>query len=140
MLFKPEKSKCLVVRKGKVIYRFKLTIRKEEIPSLVNNPVKCLGKWFDSTLKDIKCQERLKQHVEEGLRRKSAQPTSTGVLYDSKNWEMLGDLGKKTKVPEEVTHTSLRPDIVMLAKSPKLKVMVELTVPWEERVEESYVI
>jgi hypothetical protein len=106
MLFKPEKSKCLVVRKGKVIYRFKLTIQKEEIPSFVNNPVKCLGKWFDSTLKDIKCQERLKQHVEEGLRRKSAESTSTGVLYDSKNWEMFGDLGKKPKVPEEVTHTS----------------------------------
>ncbi|XP_060589724.1 uncharacterized protein LOC132744948 [Ruditapes philippinarum] len=69
MLFKPRKSRCLVVRKGKVTDRFKLTIQKEEIPSLVNNPVKCLGKWFDSTLKDTKSQGRLKQHVEEGLKR-----------------------------------------------------------------------
>ncbi|XP_060603812.1 uncharacterized protein LOC132756698 [Ruditapes philippinarum] len=69
MLFKPRKSRCLVVRKGKVTDRFKLTIQKEEIPSLVNNPVKCLGKWFDSTLKDTKSQGRLKQQVEEGLKR-----------------------------------------------------------------------
>ncbi|XP_060589959.1 uncharacterized protein LOC132745154 [Ruditapes philippinarum] len=77
--------------------------------------------------------------VKEG-EKKSAKSTGTGILHDSKNWEMLVDLGKKLKFPEEVTHTSLRPDIVMWSRSPKLMVMVELTVPWEERVEESHEI
>jgi hypothetical protein len=77
--------------------------------------------------------------VKEG-EKKSAKSTGTGILHDSKNWEMLVDLGKKLKFPEEVTHTSLRPDIVMWSRSPKLMVMVELTVPWEERVEVSHEI
>lgn len=75
--------------------------------------------------------------VKEG-EKKSAKSTSTGILHDSKKWEMLVDLGKKLKFPEEVTHTSLRPDIVIWSRSPKLVIMVELTVPWEERVEESH--
>ena len=45
---------------------------------------------------------------------------------------MLVDLGKKLKFPQEVTHTMLRPDIVMWSKSPKLVILVKLTVPWEE--------
>ncbi|XP_045190884.1 uncharacterized protein LOC123547684 [Mercenaria mercenaria] len=48
------------------------------------------------------------------------------------------DLGKKLKFPEEVTHTSLQRDVVMWSRSPKLVVLVKLTVPWEERADEAY--
>ena len=54
MTFKPRNSRCLIVKNGKVVDKFKLEIQGEEIPSVVNNPIKCLGKWFDSTLSD-KC-------------------------------------------------------------------------------------
>jgi hypothetical protein len=71
--------------------------------------------------------------VKEGA--KSSKSTSNGILHDSKNWEMLVDLEKNLKFLEEVTLTSLRPD--MWSKSLKLMVMVNLAVPWEERVKES---
>ena len=51
---------------------------------------------------------------------------------------MRVDLGSQLKFPEEVAHTTLRPDIVIWSKCPKRMVLVELTVPWEERVEEAY--
>ena len=44
---------------------------------------------------------------------KSSTSTSTSILRGSKKWEMLVDLGKKLKFSQEVTHTMLRPDIVM---------------------------
>ena len=69
MRFKPTKSRSLVVKKGKVTSRFKLCIQNEEIPSLEDNPIKCLGKWFDSTLKDTGRQSMVRQQAEEGLRR-----------------------------------------------------------------------
>ena len=69
MTFKPRKSRCLVVTKGNVTDRFKLCIQGEEIPSLVNNPIKCLGKWFDSSLTDTACHDRLKQQLQEGQSR-----------------------------------------------------------------------
>ncbi|XP_052237971.1 uncharacterized protein LOC127849292 [Dreissena polymorpha] len=70
MRFKPGKSRSLVVsRKGKVTSQFKLCIQGEEIPSLEDKPIKCLGKWFDSSLRDTHCQDMLKQQVAEGLQR-----------------------------------------------------------------------
>jgi len=69
MAFKPRKSRYLIVKKGKVTEKFKMTIQDEDIPSVISNPIKCLGKWFDSTLTDKNSQARLKQQVEEGLRR-----------------------------------------------------------------------
>jgi len=69
MVFKPKKSRCLVVKKGKVTTQFKLFIQGEEIPSLVDNPIKCLGKWFDSTLSDKSSKGRIRQQLDEGLRR-----------------------------------------------------------------------
>ncbi len=51
---------------------------------------------------------------------------------------MRADLRKKLVFPEEVAHTTLRPDIVLWSKAAKQVILVELTVPWEERIEEAY--
>ncbi|XP_045174487.2 uncharacterized protein LOC123535800 [Mercenaria mercenaria] len=67
--FKPAKSRCLIVKKGKVMNKFKLFIQDEEIPALANNPIKCLGKWFDSSMTDKDSKNRLHQQVHDGLRR-----------------------------------------------------------------------
>lgn len=67
MTFKPRKTRSLVIRKGKVTDRFTMTIQKKVIPSIINNSIKCLGKWYAKTLKDsynIKCrQTRLKESL-----------------------------------------------------------------------------
>ena len=76
--------------------------------------------------------------MKEGNCTKSATNLRTGLLQESRNWEMRVDLGKKLIFPEEVTHTTLRPDIVIWSRSPKYMILIELTVPWEERVEEAY--
>ncbi|KAK0140745.1 hypothetical protein N1851_022261 [Merluccius polli] len=43
MKFKPKKSRSLVIRSGKVTNRFQLQIQGETIPSIEENPIKCLG-------------------------------------------------------------------------------------------------
>jgi len=63
---------------------------------------------------------------------------STGVLRGGGQWEMLADLDKKLVFPQDIAVTNLRPDIVLWSSTSKQVVMVELTVPWEERVEDSY--
>ena len=54
------------------------------------------------------------------------------------DWELLADLGTRLKFPEEVTSTNLRPDIVLLSRRTKQLAIVELTVPWETRMEEAH--
>lgn len=51
---------------------------------------------------------------------------------------MQADLDKKLVFPRNIVVTTSRPDIVLWSNSTKHVVMVELTVPWEERVEESH--
>lgn len=60
-----------------------------------------------------------------------------GILASANDWEMRADLKKQLKFPEEIAHTSLRPDIVLWSKGIKQVVLIELTVPWEERMEEA---
>ncbi|XP_015259791.1 PREDICTED: uncharacterized protein LOC107104322 [Cyprinodon variegatus] len=52
MIFKPAKSRSLVLRKGKVEDKYRFCVDGVPIPTVSEKPVKSLGKIFDSTLKD----------------------------------------------------------------------------------------
>lgn len=52
MKFKPRKSRSMVIRSGKVTSKFHLRVQGEMIPSIEENPIKCLGKWYDASLTD----------------------------------------------------------------------------------------
>ncbi|MGH0145913.1 UNVERIFIED_CONTAM: hypothetical protein FKN15_040099 [Acipenser sinensis] len=51
---------------------------------------------------------------------------------------MLADVGQRLIFPPEVATTNLQPDIVLLSGSERLVHLVELTVPWEDAVDEAY--
>lgn len=61
-----------------------------------------------------------------------------GILGTAKDWQMCADLKEQLKFPQEICITPLRPDIVLWSSTTKQVVMLELTVPWEERMEEAY--
>lgn len=46
------KSRSLVIKKGRVTSKFSLQVLGAVIPFIVDNPIKCLGKWFNASLKD----------------------------------------------------------------------------------------
>ncbi|KAL0167254.1 hypothetical protein M9458_039098, partial [Cirrhinus mrigala] len=52
MSFKPSKSRSMVLKKGKVVDKFCFSISGTVIPTITEQPVKSLGKLFDSSLKD----------------------------------------------------------------------------------------
>ncbi|XP_060084783.1 uncharacterized protein LOC132564122 [Ylistrum balloti] len=68
MSFKPRKSRSLIIKKGRVTQRFQLTVQGEDIPSILGNLIKCLGKLFDPTLKDTINIRKVVQQVVEGMR------------------------------------------------------------------------
>ncbi|XP_076844394.1 uncharacterized protein LOC143489330 [Brachyhypopomus gauderio] len=63
--------------------------------------------------------------------------SSGGLLTTARDWKINVDLGRQLKFPEYITATSLRPDMVLISESTKQVVLVELTVPWEDRMEEA---
>ena len=53
---------------GRQTNRFILKIQGEDIPSITENPVKCLGNVFDNSLNDKAKEQRIKTQLQEGLR------------------------------------------------------------------------
>ena len=82
MEFKPKKSRCMIIKKGCLTDRFTLKVQGETIPSIVQNPVKCLGKWFDDSLGDT----RNKKNVEDQLRQWLRLIDRTGLPGKYKTW------------------------------------------------------
>ncbi|XP_069125380.1 uncharacterized protein [Argopecten irradians] len=60
-----------------------------------------------------------------------------GIIDGAQNWEMRVDLDRRLLFPD-IIQTNLRPDILLWSTQGKKMVMVELTVPWEERCEEAF--
>ena len=61
--------------------------------------------------------------------------SSKDLLLNSNDWEFLFDLGDSQLVfPPEIAVTTQRPDIVIFSRSKKAVLLVELTVPLEDRV------
>lgn len=53
------------------------------------------------------------------------------------DWELKVDQGKQLKFPETVATTTLRPDMVLISEASKQVIILELTVPWEDCIEEA---
>lgn len=67
MSFKPAKSRSLVLRRGKVAYKFRFTMGGTMIPTVTERPVKSLGKIFDNSLKDAAALQQTKSHLSSWL-------------------------------------------------------------------------
>jgi len=50
---------------------------------------------------------------------------------------MLADLEQRLIFPPEIATTNLRPDIVLWSESACIVQLIELTVPWEDAVDEA---
>ena len=76
--------------------------------------------------------------VRAGEKLGKARQSTRGLLASARDWNLQVDLGRRLKFPEKITITSLRPDMVLSSESTKQVVLLELTVPWEDRIEEAY--
>ncbi|GFO03430.1 reverse transcriptase [Plakobranchus ocellatus] len=52
--FKPKKSRSLSIRKGKLDEATSFTIEEQQIPTVSQEPVMSLGRWYDSSMKDTR--------------------------------------------------------------------------------------
>ena len=82
-------------------------------------------------------QESIK-FVREGTTPKRAEEVSEGIKDRSEQWEVLVDLEKRLVFPQDIVITTLRPDMVLMHRSLKRIVIMELTVPWEDRMDEAH--
>lgn len=63
-----------------------------------------------------------------------ARATSSGLLAEAQDWELKVDLGKQL---ENAAAKTLRSGMVLISEASKQIVLLELTVPSEDRIEEA---
>ena len=77
--------------------------------------------------------------VREGEKRGTkSSPPDPGPLNAARDWEMRVDLTQRLTFPPEIAATNLRPDLVLWSKSCRRVFIVELTVPWEDAIDEAF--
>ena len=67
LYFKLEKSRSLVLKKGKVMEKVRFTVAGETIPTLSEKPIKSLSKTFNSSLRDTAAKQQIMKDLEEWL-------------------------------------------------------------------------
>ncbi|XP_071145089.1 uncharacterized protein [Mytilus edulis] len=70
--------------------------------------------------------------------KKDNQAECLGILGTASDWQMTADIHQRMSFPAEIAATSLRPDIVIWSQGTRQAVLLELTVTWEDRIEEAY--
>ncbi|XP_076109046.1 uncharacterized protein LOC143077044 [Mytilus galloprovincialis] len=70
--------------------------------------------------------------------KKDNQAEGLGILGTASDWQMTADIHQRMSFPAEIAATSLRPDIVIWSQGTRQAVLLKLTVPWEDRIEEAY--
>lgn len=59
-------------------------------------------------------------------------------LRVARDWQLRADIGRQLDFPPEIATTTLRPDLVLWPPSVKKAYIIELTVPWEDSIDEAY--
>ncbi|KAI2661305.1 Glutamyl-tRNA(Gln) amidotransferase subunit A [Labeo rohita] len=78
------------------------------------------------------------RHDQAGEKPSGSRNLAGGLLATARDWQLKVDLGKQLKIPETIATTTLRPDMVLFSESSRQMVLLELTKPWKDRMEESF--
>ena len=84
MEFKPAKSRSLVVKRGKLQKHVKFKIKDQVIPTVTENPVNSLDKWFSEALNDQDSIKEMTKQAEEWMN--SIELEKSGLPGKLKAW------------------------------------------------------
>lgn len=59
-------------------------------------------------------------------------------MATAQDWQLKVDLGRQLRFPVTIAETSLGPEIVLVSETSRQVVLLELTVHWEDGMEEAY--
>ncbi|KAL7832499.1 hypothetical protein SRHO_G00295170 [Serrasalmus rhombeus] len=74
--------------------------------------------------------------ITEDVSRREAPAPKEATASDR---QLLVDLGRQLRFPDIIAATTLQPDMVMMSRAKKQVVLLELSDPWENRMEEAQV-
>lgn len=101
---------------------------------VIAGAIQSLADTINTAFQDSKNQHAPK--TAQPLHQSWGEATSSATLAP-RDWQLQVNLGRRHKFPENIATTLLRPDMVLTTESTKQMVLLELTVPWEDWIEEA---
>lgn len=74
--------------------------------------------------------------IKAGTTARLQKKKKSGLLFEAENWTVLSDFSSSYAFPHFIAATRLRPDIVIFSRNYKRVIIIELTCPCEENMEE----
>ena len=109
-----------------------------------NQVLEVIGNALDDIIRNFNSQPSSKSSkpaqiafVKEGSKPgQSKSKPPRGILAGAKDWELRLDLNSRLYFPPEVILTDMRPDLIIWSKGAKTIIIGELSVPWEDNIDE----
>lgn len=102
--------------------------------------LKKLAEIVATAISDCSCKPKTKAicFIKAGEKSSTVRKSSTCMLASARDWQLRVDLGNQLNIPVQITTSSLRPDLLVWSTVSRQVIMLELTVPWEENLEEAF--
>ena len=100
--------------------------------------MKEISYWVEERRKDNNRQPPTKPsfiNLKAGEKGIPSNITVASFLNTARDWKLQVDLGRRVKIPEYIMSTQLKPDLILTSDLTKQMVVMELTVPLEDRIE-----
>lgn len=90
-----------------------------------------------NTSKNHRAPRKAVHFIKAGEKPRALPQLTTGLLHKASDWQLEVNLGKQLRFPHHIAATRLRPDIIAISEASRQLIILEITVPWEERIEEA---
>ena len=87
---------------------------------------------------ELEAKSQIKFVKEGESKPETTRKGNNGLLNSANDWVVETDLGKRLQFPEEIVETSQRPDMLIKSKLTKTIIIIELTCPSEEKIQERH--
>ena len=123
---------------------YPIRVHGQSLPGAVdvvhNQVLKCLAEAVDDKRREVNsAASKEGRQINFVCQGEKARPFRgrhrAGQLSNGGAWEMKADLIQQVVVPPHIVSTRLRPDMLVWSDLEKIVYLIELTVPWEDRVE-----
>ena len=76
--------------------------------------------------------------MKEGEKGQKVSVEGRGLFGTSTDWQMRVDLRQRIEFPQQTTVTKKRPEIIIWSLATKQAILLELTVPWEDKIDDAH--
>ena len=115
------------------------TFRHNAVLRVIAHEMQVMINQIKKEVREV-CKDSIINFLKEGEQRKASSKkyNKSGILHEAKDWVMEVDVDQQLRFPEAISISTQRPDIVIYSLKLRKVILIQLTCPAEENIEERH--